>query len=379
MEGSENGEGQALTVVGLECIPQGVVGYIDSAELQPNHEIQVRGWVSGVSRGTLEARCGEVRSSLSSVKDRPDVCREQKSNPLTTFGFHFRVKTNEDLLGRAPVNVVFELWRENAPLLRILLKRPQGRVPGLAPAQPDLLPPQHLIDSIGDGDFHAIGREFLEYFVLLGGLRPEYRVLDIGCGVGRMALQLALYLNSAGSYCGFDVNPLVIEWCRQNVTPRWPKFAFAYTPRFNSLYNPQVSDAASAFSFPYADHSFDFVFATSVLTHLLPVDFAHYVREVGRVLRPGGRSFLTCFLLNEESTREVADARTKISFAFRYSPLSRVQSLTVPEEAIGYEEQFVRELHAVSGLHVLQPVWYGGWTRRAVHLTFQDVIIAEKR
>ena len=42
------------------------------------------------------------------------------------------------------------------------------------------------------------------------GLKPEHRVLDIGCGVGRVALPLTRYLTS-GTYDGFDI---VKRWIR---------------------------------------------------------------------------------------------------------------------------------------------------------------------
>ncbi len=47
---------------------------------------------------------------------------------------------------------------------------------------------------IGDGDFRAIGAEFLRHFVKLGELKPTDKVLEIGCGIGRMALPLTHYL-----------------------------------------------------------------------------------------------------------------------------------------------------------------------------------------
>src|ERR1700733_8769025 len=50
----------------------------------------------------------------------------------------------------------------------------------------ELVPPRWL-NPIGDGDFESTGAEFLEYFIRLGGLDPSHRVLDVGCGIGRMA------------------------------------------------------------------------------------------------------------------------------------------------------------------------------------------------
>ena len=52
------------------------------------------------------------------------------------------------------------------------------------------------LSFVGCGDFEQIGREYLGHFKELGGLRPDSRVLDIGCGIGRMAIPLMDYLDN---------------------------------------------------------------------------------------------------------------------------------------------------------------------------------------
>ena len=49
------------------------------------------------------------------------------------------------------------------------------------------LPPWWLRD-VGGRDFGAIGQEFLNLFIQVGNLQPHERVLEIGCGSGRMAI-----------------------------------------------------------------------------------------------------------------------------------------------------------------------------------------------
>jgi methylase of polypeptide subunit release factors len=65
-----------------------------------------------------------------------------------------------------------------------------------------MVPPQWKI-FVGGGDFEAIGKTFFHYFRELGQLKPDEKVLDLGCGQGRMAIPLTSYLQS-GQYGGLD-------------------------------------------------------------------------------------------------------------------------------------------------------------------------------
>ncbi len=65
-----------------------------------------------------------------------------------------------------------------------------------------LIPPRSMI-FIGDGDYEKTGTEFLEYFKDLGKLKPTDKVLDVGCGIGRMSVPLTKYLSSGGGVLRF--------------------------------------------------------------------------------------------------------------------------------------------------------------------------------
>ena len=52
-----------------------------------------------------------------------------------------------------------------------------------------LVPPRYL-NYADSGGFTKVGKEFLAYYKEKCGLQPQHRVLDMGCGIGRMAVPL---------------------------------------------------------------------------------------------------------------------------------------------------------------------------------------------
>jgi SAM-dependent methyltransferase len=234
-------------------------------------------------------------------------------------------------------------------------------------------PPFELSESIG-GSFAAIGREFFFHLVTLAGLTRRDRVLDVGCGCGRIALPLASYVT--GAYAGFDVDQACIDWCQSNITPNYPHFRFHWVDVKNSRYNPGGSIAAGEFTFPYPRRSFDLAIAASLFSHLLARDADRYIEQVSHVLRPAGRFLLTCFLLNDDSKQRIRDGLS--SFPFRYEvDFGLVAEENNPEGAICLSESFIAESMDRHGIAIEQ-IHYGGWCQRHPALTGQDMSVARK-
>src|SRR5262245_7889006 len=142
------------------------------------------------------------------------------------------------------------------------------------------LPPLHLRRYVGPlGSFESSGAEFMGYLRSLAGLRPDERVLDIGCGCGQMALHLKNYLDENGSYVGVDIHRPSINWCRQNIERRHKNFQFAHIDVRNLAYNPNAAQHAEAYVFPFEEHSFDLILLKSVFTHMRPPEVSNYLSE----------------------------------------------------------------------------------------------------
>jgi SAM-dependent methyltransferase len=235
-----------------------------------------------------------------------------------------------------------------------------------------LVPPRWL-RFVGGGDFDTVGCHFVRHFQQLASLRSDESVLDVGCGVGRIAAALTDFLKPPGSYHGFDIVREGIEWCQREITPQHPHFRFQHANVFNAAYNPRGRYAASDFAFPFAPASFDFVFLTSVFTHMLPEAMSHYLLEIRRVLRGSGRCFATFFILNDESRALMAKPPSLYNF-HRDAGGFFTTSPDCPEVAVAYEEAVLRS-HFDSAGFALKASYPGGWCGRDVSVDGQDIVL----
>ena len=145
-----------------------------------------------------------------------------------------------------------------------------------------LVPPRYL-NYAGDGDFEKVGDEFLKYFVELGGLKPQSRVLEIGSGIGRMARPLTGYLKT-GAYEGIDIIPEGVKWCQKKITDRYSNFNFQLADIHSAMYNPGGNFSAVEYRFPFDDGQFDFIFLTFRFTHMMKQEVDNYLSEVSRTI-----------------------------------------------------------------------------------------------
>ena len=238
----------------------------------------------------------------------------------------------------------------------------------------ELVPPRRL-NFVGHGDFIAIGDEFFRYFVELGGFAPGGKILEIGCGVGRMARPLTKYLTT-GTYDGIDIVPKGISWCRKNISARFPNFKFHLADIHNLAYNPGGRLQALQYKFPFPKNTFDSVALTSVFSHMLTAEMEHYLRETARCLQPNGTALITFFLLNQESKDFIDRGLSALTFRFSRDGC-KVNDDLVPEYAVAYEEETILRLCTQLALTV-ESLHYGLWCGRPQYLSYQDMLVVRK-
>ncbi len=104
------------------------------------------------------------------------------------------------------------------------------------------------------------------------GIRPGHRVLEIGCGTGNLAL-LVKRLHPRAEVVGLDPDPKALARARRKAGRK-------------AL--PVLLDLGFAEELPYPDASFDRVFSAFMFHHLKPDGKEKTLREIRRVLKPGG-------------------------------------------------------------------------------------------
>jgi SAM-dependent methyltransferase len=218
-----------------------------------------------------------------------------------------------------------------------------------------------------------------------GRLGRDHRVLEIGCGQGRVAFPLRYVLSPAGGYTGFDIDRGKIERLQQTFTPAHPNFRFIHADVHNTFYNPQGAIPPSRCRFPVEDASQDLVFAASVFTHMIPGNATRYFEETARVLRPAGRAVFSFFLLDHY----VADQARPHPFDgpnFRFDtalPGLEGRFATVheenPEQMTAYARELIAEMAETAGLVSTGDPLPGFWSGRSSWwVSAQDVLILER-
>lgn len=167
------------------------------------------------------------------------------------------------------------------------------RALGASADDPDL-PPRYLrVLTTGDPDpelFRRLGRAAADEALAIAaesGLGPtaQDRILDFGCGCGRVTRHLIAARPAAVHGC--DVDPRLVAWSRTHLAGD-----------FRVIRPAPPTD--------YRDGDFSLIYALSVFTHLKEGPSAAWLAELARLTRPGGLAVLSLF---DEDTPAAAPFR----------------------------------------------------------------------
>ena len=243
---------------------------------------------------------------------------------------------------RLTYNPVFKAIVDSFDLLPKLVYREFARIP-----------PNHMRIRIGVGNrifanqviFVAGPKDFWMHAFHSGWCRLDSTVMDIGCGCGRYAHPLRDYRFKSerftGKYIGVDIDQEMLGWCRGNYDAE--RFSFHRSNHQSRAYRG-MKDGHAEYSLPASGASADFVFSTSLFTHLLEDELGNYCRESYRVLKPGGWMAMACFSMDHPPPTY----GQRHTFRYRIAN-AHVESLEVPEAAVAYDEAFLLGLARAAG------------------------------
>jgi ubiquinone/menaquinone biosynthesis C-methylase UbiE len=123
----------------------------------------------------------------------------------------------------------------------------------------------------------AIPAEILQQ-AIEENLPAPSKIIDIGCGAGNYVIWFA---KNGYEMTGVDISQNAIEIARRSASTAGASCKFI------------VADAIA--DLPTSDGMFDFAYEWELLHHIFPEDRDRYIRNVARVLKPGGRYLSVCF------------------------------------------------------------------------------------
>jgi ubiquinone/menaquinone biosynthesis C-methylase UbiE len=142
--------------------------------------------------------------------------------------------------------------------------------------------------------FGGLRRRAYRTLLVACGARPGNRVLDVGCGPGYFARMLAEAVGAEGAAVGVDAAPEMTDYASR-------KSRHLANCRF---------EPGSAESLAFPDAAFDVVVSSLMMHHLPEEARLEAVREMRRVLRPGGTLLLAEFQMPERGVWHVAGMLT---------------------------------------------------------------------
>lgn len=142
-----------------------------------------------------------------------------------------------------------------------------------------------------DADFVEAGVRDVRMLRRRAGLTRKSRLLDWGCGAGRLAIGVKTLLGNVADYHGVDVQPELLGWAADNLTDEHTRFTLVDAR--NERYNP---DGDATYDIPAEPGSVDVLYSYSVFSHMLTDDVAGYSRTIASILAPEGRAWMTAFV-----------------------------------------------------------------------------------
>ena len=237
---------------------------------------------------------------------------------------------------------------------------------------------------VGGADPELVGFGCDDILRRLSSIGPRSRVVDFGCGIGRVGAYLLLQDERPRSYLGIDIMPSVIDFCRAEIEPRFTDTFFELAAGTNDHYDRHIgaglpTKSTESLTAQYGDR-FSHAFAFSVFTHLYAADFVEGLRFAGSLIRAGGELLFTAFTLTDFARAMIEAGTTDFPLErheFRESGQIMVGDPADPLAFIAFDPALIAGMVASAGL-IITKVEYGNWMGGKFSTSLQDVYVCRK-
>jgi SAM-dependent methyltransferase len=253
--------------------------------------------------------------------------------------------------------------------------------------EPQLIPPPYMMKQEGIETLEEWFRWAEEWSMILriyGKMTKYSSVLEIGCGLGRIAFPLR-YALLDGSYEGLEIRKNKVNFLQKKFHSAYPNFKFTWANIKNTHFNPNGDIEAVDYCFPYANNEFDVVFAASVFTHMVPQNAANYFKESARVLKRNGRCIFSFFILDyyeKGRPRPLGFSSPYFNFDYHHDKYKNdfaINDPDDPEKLTAYSSRLIENLAEGADLKFIESPLPGIWSGSTDNwVGAQDLIILKK-
>jgi ubiquinone/menaquinone biosynthesis C-methylase UbiE len=177
-------------------------------------------------------------------------------------------------------------------------------------------------------------------FVERLGVTTNTKILEIGCTTGRSFIGLVQKVPDI-HYIGIDINLGNINWCKKYLGRNNPNYNFHHFDLKHIMYNPNGTVELNAeFRFQYDTDFFDLIYATGVIPNYVDFEVRILLKDFNRMLKTGGRLFITSFSEDHVPDMEENPAGYLI------------EKYTYPRQIVRYEKNYFEKMLHEQGFRV---------------------------
>lgn len=223
----------------------------------------------------------------------------------------------------------------------------------------------------------------LPYIIRKAHLSPNSKILDYGCGWGRLAFAASNYLNQNGLYVGIDINRYAIDTLKSSYS-KYENFDFLLyevKDAENYIYlqeektSPSDSEALDVIVPAKYEKAFDAIYTCSVFTHMWKDAIIHILKEQAKALNYNGTCINTWLIIDQYAQYilrcGLADRQLpfQVKGAFTYS-------LENPLLCTAYSLEDVYDMYAQAG-HQIFGIEFGSWSGRENQVIYTDIVLSK--